>query len=85
MKNKEKVDYQQGLRFLLPYMRPYRKSLVFGTVYALIGAAAGAFGPTLLGWAVDDLTQGVRPQILALYALGLLALAGTVAIFSLLG
>lgn len=81
MKNNQKVDYQRGLRFLLPYMRDYRKALIIGTLYALIGAAASAFSPALLGLAVDDLTQGVRPLVLALYALGLIALSGTVAIF----
>src|ERR671929_140929 len=42
-----------GLRFLLPYMRPYRGHLLLGTLYAMIGAAASAFSPTLLGMAID--------------------------------
>ena len=71
----------RGLQFLLPYMRPYRRALVLGTLYALIGASASAFSPTLLGWGVDDLVNGVRPQVLALYALGLIALAGVLALF----
>jgi len=44
-----------GLRFLLPYMRPYRGALLLGTLYAIIGAGASAFSPTLLGWAIDEL------------------------------
>lgn len=72
---------QRGLNFLLPYMRPYRRALIIGTLYAAIGAGAAAFSPTLLGWGVDDLQSGVRPQVLALYALGLLALAVTLALF----
>src|SRR4029453_14265240 len=47
-----------GLRFLLPYMRPYRGALLLGTLYALIGASASAFSPTLLGWGFDALTGG---------------------------
>jgi ATP-binding cassette, subfamily B, multidrug efflux pump len=70
-----------GLRFLLPYMRPYRGALLLGTLYALIGASASAFSPTLLGWAIDELTGGVRLQVLAAYALGILALSGTLALF----
>lgn len=70
-----------GLRFLLPYMRPYRGTLLLGTLYALIGAGASAFSPTFLGWAVDELLAGVRPAVLALYAGGLLGLASTLALF----
>lgn len=72
---------QQGLRFLLPYMRPYRQLLLLGMLYALIGAAASAFSPTLLGWGVDSLNDGVQLRLLALYALGLIALAATLALF----
>jgi ATP-binding cassette, subfamily B, multidrug efflux pump len=71
----------RGLQFLLPYMRPYHGSLLLGTFYALIGAGSAAFSPTLLGWAVDDLTTGLRLQTLAFYALGLIGLAVIVAIF----
>jgi ATP-binding cassette subfamily B protein len=71
----------RGLQFLLPYMRAYRRDLALGTLYALIGASASAFSPTLLGWAIDDLITGITPLRLALYSLGLIALAGTLAIF----
>jgi ATP-binding cassette, subfamily B, multidrug efflux pump len=71
----------RGLQFLLPYMRAYRGSLALGTLYALIGAGASAFSPTLLGWAVDDLIAGVHPQVLLLYALGLIGLASILAVF----
>lgn len=71
---------RQGLRFLLPYMRPYRNALIIGTFYAMIGAGASAFSPTLLGWGIDDLTDGIDAQKLALYALGLIVLAMIVAV-----
>ena len=71
---------RQGLRFLLPYMRPYRNALIIGTVYAMIGAGASAFSPTLLGWGIDDLTNGIDAQKLALYALGLIVLSIIVAV-----
>ncbi|MFO7169416.1 MAG: ABC transporter ATP-binding protein [Chloroflexota bacterium] len=70
-----------GLRFLLPYMQPYRRHLVVGAIYALIGASASAFSPTLLGMAIDELLRGVRPEVLLLYALGLVGLACTLALF----
>ncbi len=71
----------RGLQFLLPYMRAYYGSLIMGTLYALIGAASSAFSPTLLGWAIDDLTTGLELRKLALYSLGLIGLAVVVAIF----
>jgi len=64
----------------LPYMRPYRNALIIGTVYAMIGAGASAFSPTLLGWGIDDLTDGIDAQKLALYALGLIVLSIIVAV-----
>ncbi len=70
-----------GLRFLLPYMRPYTGALLLGTLYAIIGAGASAFSPTLLGWAIDELNSGVRLQVIAIYALGLLGLSCTLAVF----
>lgn len=72
---------RQGLRFLLPYMRPYRNALIIGTIYALIGSGASAFSPTLLGWGIDDLTHGIDALKLAWYALGLIGLSIIVAIF----
>jgi ATP-binding cassette subfamily B protein len=76
----KEIMQRQGLRFLLPYMRPYRNALIIGTVYAMIGAGASAFSPTLLGWGIDDLTDGIDTQKLALYALGLIALSMIVAV-----
>jgi ATP-binding cassette subfamily B multidrug efflux pump len=62
-------------------MRPYYGALLRGTLYAVIGAGASAFSPTLLGGAVDELIAGVRPEILLRYAGGLLGLAFIVALF----
>lgn len=70
-----------GLQFLIPYMRAYTRHLAIGTLYALIGASASAFSPTWLGWGVDALNRGVPSSVLARYALGLIALAVTLAFF----
>ncbi|NJN14999.1 MAG: ABC transporter ATP-binding protein [Oscillochloris sp.] len=70
-----------GLRHLIPYARPYYGLLFRGTVYACIGAAASAFSPVLLGRAVDALRAGVRLDLLAIYAVGLIALSATLAFF----
>ena len=72
---------KSGLNILFPYMRPYRRSLLLGTLFAMIGAGASAFSPTWLGWGVDALTAGVNSNQLLLYAVGLVALACTVAFF----
>jgi ATP-binding cassette subfamily B protein len=70
-----------GLRFLLPYMRPYRRHLMIGTLYAIIGASASAYSPTLLGQAIDAILKGIQFQVLVLYSLGLVGLAITLSIF----
>ena len=72
---------QRGLHYLLPYMRPYRRALAIGTIYALIGAAASAYSPTWLGRSVDALTAGAAPRIMASFALGLILLACTLSFF----
>src|SRR6266508_455637 len=70
-----------GVRFLLPYARPYYRHLLLGTFYALIGASASAVSPALLGMAIDELRAGVRVGTLAWYAFGLVALSGTLSFF----
>ena len=70
-----------GLQFLLPYMRAYRRHLLIGTLYALIGATASAFSPTWLGWGVDALTNDIGSRTVAIYAGGLILLAIVVAFF----
>lgn len=70
-----------GMRFLIPYSRPYLRDLLIGILLAMIGAAANAYGPVLLGLAVDDLQTGIHLQTLAFYALGLIGLSATFAIF----
>lgn len=64
----------------MPYMRPYRNALIIGTLYAMVGAGASAFSPTLLGWGIDDLTKDIDPLKLALYAIGLIVLSIIVAV-----
>lgn len=73
--------HKSGLNILFPYMRPYRSSLLIGTLFAFLGAGASAFSPTWLGWGVDALSQGVDSNRLLIYALGLIALACIVAFF----
>lgn len=70
-----------GIRFLVPYARAYQGHLLLGLLYALIGASASAFSPALLGMAIDDLSAGIRLDVLAWYSAGLVALAATLAIF----
>ncbi|MEM7536701.1 MAG: ABC transporter ATP-binding protein [Chloroflexota bacterium] len=72
---------QPGLNFLWPYMRPYRRQLTIGTLYALISAGAQAYSPALLGYAVDSLNQGVQTDVLIFYAVGLIALSVVLATF----
>ncbi len=43
------------LRRLLQYLRPYRKELPIAFGLVIIGAAAQAMGPLLIGWSIDHL------------------------------
>lgn len=72
---------KSGLNILFPYMRPYHRSLWIGTIFAIIGAGASAFSPTWLGWGVDALNSGASSNTLLMYAIGLIVLACTVALF----
>src|SRR5262245_31797621 len=80
-KSERSTRFESGLKILFPYMAPYRKLLMIGTVYAFIGAAASAFSPTWLGWGIDALSKGVDNRTLLIYALGLVALAIILAFF----
>jgi ATP-binding cassette subfamily B multidrug efflux pump len=73
--------HKTGLNILLPYMRPYQRMLLLGTLLALLGAGASAFSPTWLGWGIDALNTGVTSSTLLIYAVGLIALTCVVAFF----
>ncbi|RLT30531.1 MAG: ABC transporter ATP-binding protein [Chloroflexi bacterium] len=75
------MEAQSGLRILLPYGRPYRWLLVRGTLYAFFGAAASAYNPVVLGYAIDALTANMTNQALALYALIIIGLTVVLAVF----
>jgi ATP-binding cassette, subfamily B, multidrug efflux pump len=57
-----------ALKRLLPFLRPYRGTIIFGAVIALLNNAVGAVGPWLLKLSVDSLTQGATLPVLAKYA-----------------
>ena len=73
--------HKSGLNILFPYMRPFRSSLLLGTLFAMLGAGASAFSPTWLGWGVDALNRGINTNTLLIYAAGLIGLACVVAFF----
>ena len=75
------MEAQSGLRILLPYGRPYRWLLARGTLYAFLGAAASAYNPVVLGYAIDALTANMTNQALALYAMVIIGLTVVLAIF----
>ncbi len=75
------MEAHSGLRILLPYGRPYRWLLARGTLYAFLGAAASAYNPVILGYAIDALTANMTNEILALYALVIIGLTIILAVF----
>ncbi|MFV9503765.1 MAG: ABC transporter ATP-binding protein [Oscillochloridaceae bacterium umkhey_bin13] len=46
------------MRYLFPYLRRYRWSLLAGLLCAMIGASVSALGPYILRLAIDDLAGG---------------------------
>ncbi len=75
------MESQSGLRILLPYGRPYRWLLARGTLYAFLGAAASAYNPVVLGYAIDALKAQMTSQTLLFYALIIIGLTIVLAIF----
>ncbi|HKW19391.1 MAG TPA: ABC transporter ATP-binding protein [Terriglobales bacterium] len=73
------------LRPLLPYLRKYRNSYVWGAVCVLIMNATWSLVPPVVGHAIDDMTKaGVSLHRIGMLALLLLAISGTKAIFQFL-
>lgn len=75
------MEQTSGLRTLLPYGRPYRGLLTIGTLYAAIGAAASAFNPVVLGYAVDALLTKIDQWQLIKYAGLIIILTVILAVF----
>jgi ATP-binding cassette subfamily B protein len=75
------MEEQSGLRTLLPYGRPYRWLLALGTLYALIGSAASAFSPVVLGYAIDALIKQIDQQTLLIYTVAIILLTIVLAVF----
>ncbi len=70
-----------GIKYLWPYLKGRYWWLIGCVGYAMVGAAASAYSPFLLGRAVDELGRGVRLPVLLAYSLGLLFLAATLSLF----
>ena len=70
-----------SITFLWPYIARRRHWIVGCLFLAAVGGTASAFSPFVLGHAVDELKKGVRLDVIIFYAIGLLALSVTVAVF----
>jgi ATP-binding cassette subfamily B protein len=75
------MESHSGLRILLPYGRPYQWLLARGTLYAFLGAAASAYNPVVLGYAIDALTANMTSRTLSQYALVIIGLTVVLAVF----
>ncbi|MGH7595001.1 MAG: ABC transporter ATP-binding protein [bacterium] len=47
------------LRRLIPYLRKYRKEVVAGMIFIILTTAFQLLGPSLLGFAIDDLRENI--------------------------
>jgi ATP-binding cassette, subfamily B, multidrug efflux pump len=77
--------FPERLRPLLPYLKKYRSSYVWGGVCVLIMNVAWALIPPIVGHAIDDMRKaGISLHKIGMLALLLLAISGTKAIFQFL-
>ena len=74
----------KSLRPLFPYLKKYRRSYTVGTLCVFFNNGIWILFPQVIRRAIDDLHLGVTRQKLLTYALLLLAVAGTKAIFQFL-
>ena len=74
----------KNLRPLFPYLKKYRQGYIWGTICVFFNNGVWILFPQVIRRAVDDLHVGVTRQKLFTYALLLLAVAGTKAIFQFL-
>lgn len=68
-----------SLRHLLPYLKPYRRLLIVGSIAALLSSGIGAMGPWMLKLAIDHIQAGgaLRELMnLALLIVGVAVAAG---------
>ena len=71
----------QTLRTIVPYLRPYRKSLYFGVAVLLLRNLTAAGIPLLIGLAVDSLTSAFSFATAFRFAGGLIVLTGVKGLF----
>jgi ATP-binding cassette subfamily B multidrug efflux pump len=68
------LDVVSPVRRLLQYVIRYRRKFALGLGCVIITRAVALAGPTVLGYAIDDLTRGVTRAKLAAYGALLLAI-----------
>src|SRR5471032_1903757 len=76
--------FPKSLRPLLPYLKRYRWSYVWGTVCVFLNNGVWILFPLVIRHAVDDLHLGVTRHKLFVYSLQLLGLAAVKGIFQFL-
>jgi ATP-binding cassette, subfamily B, multidrug efflux pump len=74
----------KSLRPLLPYLKKYRLTYVFGAICVFGTNIIWALFPKVIQWAVDGLEHGVTRHKVLFYALALIAVAGSKGIFQFL-
>jgi ATP-binding cassette, subfamily B, multidrug efflux pump len=77
--------FPKSLRPLLPYLKKYRRSYLWGGFFVLFMNAAWVLVPPIVGRAIDDMRQaGISLHKIGMLALVLLLVSGTKAIFQFL-
>lgn len=69
------------LRSLIPYVRPYRKSLVWGAICIALSAGFGSLSPIVVKLAVDALQTEANWTTISVYAGAIVAIAAIQGVF----
>lgn len=57
-----------ALKYLIPYLRPYKRQIIWGCTAAVLSTAIGALAPWIMKLAIDDLRGDITAVKLAEYA-----------------
>jgi ATP-binding cassette subfamily B multidrug efflux pump len=75
MVSHQSIAYMRSLKQLLPYLKPYRRIVVWGSIAALVSSAVGALGPWVLKLAIDGIENGGATTELRNYSLLIVGVA----------
>jgi len=69
------------LRSLIPYVRPYRRSLIWGAICIALSAGFGSLSPIVVKFAIDALRADATWTTISVYAVAIVVIAAIQGVF----